>query len=277
MSYTFGGAATDDISVTSQVQFLTDNTVSFVAGWWYPTTLTATRAYWSAGDVAGSVVGGTTSEISMITDNATTDGVWDTASAGITVNKWWFIAWLAATENTTVPGAWRVWVGDEHNEPVQQTPTNTVTRVGNYTGSTNRTIGNLGTGSLAFQGDIGWVVTLVQNAVSSNSPLWVETSGAIATNEADLVRERWVLPIWRGKPDARFCINNGGSMTFSLLHIDMTQNPAVATQYSSGTSPNERPAITINGATFSENQPPIRFDPYWVHRRALPMRSTRRL
>lgn len=263
MSYTFGAGTGDDIAVTSALSLGADNTQVLVCGWWYPTTLTATRGYWSAGNIFGAEVDTTTSEIRMLTDN-TTDGVWVTSGAGITTNKWHFIAWLCATENTTVAGAWRVWVGDENTAPVIQTPTNSTPRNGNYTGSTAVAIGNKGTGVLAFQGDIGWVSIIAASAPGINSPLYIGTSGAIADAEAKLVEERWVLPIWRGRPDPMFCVPTTMAGSFTAIHMCFCQAGGPAAQWSNSTGPGNPLAMTINGATFSDNQPPVRMERDWV-------------
>ena len=265
MSYTFGAGTGDDIAVTSALSLGADNTVTLVAGWWYPTTLTATRGYWSAGSIFGAEVDTTTSEIRMRTDN-TTDGQWVTSGAGIVTNKWQFLAFLAATENTTVAGAWRVWVGDENTAPVIQTPAVSVSRSGNYTGSTAVAIGNKGTGTLAFQGDIGWVMLAAASAIGINSPFYVSASGVISDAEAKLVEERWVLPLWRGTPNPCHMVTTTPAGSFTMIHLPFDQQLSIASQWSQSTSPANPLAMTINGATWSENQPPVRLPRDWIHR-----------
>lgn len=265
MSYTFGGATADDIVCTSALNMGADNSASFVAGWWYPTTLTATRGYWSAGNVFGAEVDTTTSEIRLRTDN-TTDGQWVTSGAGIDVNRWWFLAFLAATENTTVAGAWRVWVGTADTAPVIQTPAVSVSRSGNYSGATTRYLGNKGTGTLAFQGDIGWGVFASTTTIGINSPFYIGTSGAIADTEARLVEERWVLPLWRGMPNPLHMVTATQAAAFSLVHMALDVLPAQARQWSSSTTPGGVGlAVTVNGATYSQNEPPVRLPLNWVN------------
>jgi len=264
MPYTFGGATTDDIAATGQLAAGADNTATFVAGWWYPTTLTATRGYWSAGNVFGAEVDTTTSEFRLRTDN-TTDGQWVTSGAGIAINQWWFLAFLNAAENTTVAGAWRVWVGRADLEPAVITPTVATSRSGNYTGSTAWAIGNKGTGSLAFQGDIGWVVTATCNTVGINNPFRIATSGTISDAEARIVYEHWVWPLWRGVPVADRMVTPGLTASFSLIHWPFDQQLAPAQQWSQSTTPGTPLALTVNGATWTENNPPpVRLPRDWI-------------
>jgi hypothetical protein len=179
MSYTFGGNTGDDINISLMINLGADNTTCFVAGWWYPTTLTAGRGYWSAGNIFGAEVDTTTSELRLRTDNSTTDGEWVTSGAGIVTNKWHFIAFMNASENTTVPGAWRVWVGDAITAPVIQTPAVSVSRSGDYTGNSAFYVGNKGTDTVAFQGDIGWVMVITTGNLGINSALFTPTNGVI--------------------------------------------------------------------------------------------------
>lgn len=254
MSYTFGGATTDDATGTTASNYGADNTSTLVCGWWYPTTLTATRGYWSAGNVFGAEVDGTTSEIRMRTDN-TTDGQWLTSGAGITTDKWWFLAFLNASENTTVAGEWRVWVGDINTRPTEVTVTNPTVRSGNYTGTSTFYLGNKGTGSLAFQGDIGWACILVCAAIGTSNPFTIQTSGVISNDQAEATYRRWIEPIYLGRP-LHYQYPTQGNGTFSVAHFDLTRRAGQRFQWSHGLNPNNGP-LTINGATFSENQPPV--------------------
>lgn len=254
MSYTFGAGNGDDINCPSSVNLGGDNTNGLVCGWFYPTTLTATRGYWSAGVTFGAEVDTTTSEIRMRTDN-TTDGQWLTSGAGITTNKWWFIAWLAATENTTVNGAWRVWVGDNDVRPTEVTVTNPTVRSGNYTSNGTVYAGNKGTGTLAFQGDIGWISFLTTTVVGINTAFGIGTSGVISNGEAELTYNRWVLPLWMGRPDAMKFITATEAASFTVIHMNFENQ--MATRWSHGTTPSTA-LLTVNGATPSYNAPPTR-------------------
>lgn len=256
MAYTFGGGTGDDITFTAPTSTGGNGIEGFVAGWWYPTTLTATRGYWSAGNVFGAEVDTTTSELRLRTDN-TTDGQWTTTGAGITTNKWWFLAFLYTCNNTGPAAAWRVWIGDENTAPVVQTPAVAVAAVGNFTGSTSRTIGNKGTGTVAFQGDIGWFLCLSNAGLSTTqSPFGILTNGALGVDQETRTESRFVMPLWSG----RFPIQNYalGSLTaaFSAVHVPL-ELPSYGRVWSSSTSPNPL-ALTINGATYTQNEPPVR-------------------
>lgn len=267
MSYTFGGATADDITGTTVFVSGADNGSCLVCGWWYPTTLTATRGYWSCGNTFGAEVDATTSEIRMRTDN-TTDGQWLTSGAGITTNKWWFLAFLSATENTTVAGAWRVWVGDADNPPAEKTVTNPTARSGNYTGNSNFYLGNKGTGTLAFQGQIGWACIIGSPAVGHSNPFSLGTSGVINDWEAQNTKIRWVDPIYRGSQSIGNYPTALLPATYCITHFDLTAPLGTKSNRSHTNAPANTPP-TINGATFSHNQPPRRLAHDWTNQLSL--------
>lgn len=256
MGFTFGGATSDDINVTGPVTAGADNTASMVAGWWYPTTLTATRGYWSCGTTFGAEIDSTTSEIRMRTDN-TTDGQWLTSGAGITTNKWWFIAWLNAAENTSVAGAWRVWVGDAETAPVEISVSNPTPRSGNYSGSTSYVVGNKGsTGTLAFQGDIGWVSWLLSSHTTlPNNMFNLAASGVIDQTEADWNLWNWVQPLWAGTPDIGRAHRHTTNWYVSHWNLDNAVGP-LAYNYMLSTGALTPFALTVNEATYTINRPP---------------------
>lgn len=258
MSYTFGAAASDRINLsTSQpVSWAVDNGSFLVAGWFYPTTLTATRKYWGAGAIIGAQVDTTTSEIRMFTDN-TTDGQWLTSGAGIVTNKWQFIAWHAATENTTVAGEWRVWVGDGDTPPTEVTVTNPTPRSGNYTASATSVVGNDTAGTVAFQGDISNVLMIAQNSANSANPLPRQTSGVISNAEAEYVLKKIVEPLWRGDFDPNVLITGAGN-NLNTVVFDLSSNPAVIRCVGGSTGSSAYASVTITGATFTQHEPPRR-------------------
>ena len=266
MAYTFGANTGDDISFTGQLAAAANNGGTVVAGWGYPTTLTATRKSGGAGTVVGAEGDTTTSEIRMRPDN-TTDGQWLTSGAGITIDKWWFIAGLAATENTTVAGAWRVWVGDAVTPPQEVTVTNPTARSGNYTGSSSWCLGNAGSaGTASWQGDIGWVVGATTNAVGIANPLGVITSGTLSNDDADRVYRRWVLPLWAGTPNADLIAAWSYAAAYALWHVPLDSPTAPVFQEISVTSTGTnmgRRAVTVSGATWTDHAPPRRLRADW--------------
>lgn len=272
MAYTFGGATSDDISnMTLAVAAGGDNTAHLVFGWFHPTTLTAGLGFWSCGNTYGSRIAAATDEIQMDTDN-TTDGMWETTDADITVDKWWFIAWLSCTENTTVVGQWRVWVGDINNAPTARTVVNTTARSGNYTGSQVFTIGNRGTGTVAFQGHIGSIASLVNNTVAINTWSTIGTSGVISAQEEDNVYRRFVLPAWARQPNMQYVKSSLFSSSLSLLTVDLN-TPLFRAYQHSQSAVDFQFVPTINGATYSElRSPPI--DPLWAYQ--MPFTPSRR-
>ncbi len=260
MAYTVGAGTCDDIAFSTGTSLGADNGSQFVCGWWYPTTLTATRGYWSAGATFGAEVDGTTSEIRMRTDN-TTDGQWVTSGAGITTDKWWFLAWLNASENTTVAGAWKVWVGDLQNPPVSVTVTNPTVRSGNYTGSSSCVIGNKGTGTLAFQGGVGWGAFMVTTTVGVLGPFGIRTSGVNDAYAEELTYRRRALPFLSGNPDISQFTPAANAAAMQMVHFsgDLTGR-----LYRRGQANVDAHSMaTLNGVTYSAAREPIPLNYAW--------------
>lgn len=203
MAYTFGGATSDDVtdgSLSSNIG--ASLTHVLVTGWFYPTTLTAGRGLWSASTVIGAEVAAATNEIVLRTDN-TTDGQWTTTGAGLTVDQWTFLAFLNSCNNSGPAAAWRVWSGTVEAPPVECSVAQDTAPVGNFAGSNNFTIGNKGTGTVAFQGDIESVIvgqhTSSFTVDKTQNVLPIETAGTITQAEADMIYQRLVWPIWNGE------------------------------------------------------------------------------
>lgn len=281
MSYTFGANTTDDMNMTASVSPGNGSSAALVAGWWYPTTLTATRCYWSAGLTAtGNIcaeVDTTTSDIRMRTMNVTTRGQWLASGANISIDKWWFVAWLMVTDNTN-GGAWRVWVGDAETCPVELTVTNPVARSGNFSNtSSSWALGNASaTGSLAWQGDIGWMVTAVAVNVGTNNPLGNTTAGSISNDNAAFVYDRWVAPLWLGRPDGSRMVPVLLSQSFNINHMPLTSPTApLCTEWGNNTNGvlmNRRSILGVNGVTYSDNMPPKRLPEDWPNNLYMPVR-----
>ena len=67
MAYTFGAATGDDITWTDTgSSWGTNGQAGLVCGWFFPTTLTATRGLFSVGTVHRIEIDATTSEIAKI-------------------------------------------------------------------------------------------------------------------------------------------------------------------------------------------------------------------
>ncbi len=264
MSYTFGAGTGDDITSTIGVSTGGDNTLALVAGWFYPTTLTATRALWSWGNTTAGVIDTTTSELRVILAAGTTPGQYTTTGAGLVVNTWSFLAWLISTETTGPVNAVRIWAGNETNLPTELTITLATTPVGTPAGTASKTVGNKGTGTLAFQGDIGWISFFGIQNIFFNSFATVETSGTITQGEADNTLERWVKPLWLGCPRVpMFTSSIVAASAFSVVHFPL--NGTVAYGWSNSPNPDSEVEFTVNGATLSQNTPPTAPPANWPH------------
>ncbi len=262
MAYTVGAGTGDDIAFSTGTTLGADNRSCFVCGWWYPTTLTATRGYWSAGNTFGAEVDTTTSELRLRTDN-TTDGQWTTTGANITTNKWWFLAFLNATENTGVLSPWRVWVGDVENPPVAVTVTNATAPAGNFTGSSACVIGNKGTGTLAFRGDVGWSVFIATDSASHLSVTGVNTTGVIDADVEYRAYQSLVLPFWSSNPDFLQMKPSPTTGQWIILHNTMDFQNRHFRRGHNGTI-DMNGAATVNGATLSQQREPRPLAHNWM-------------
>lgn len=254
MSYTCGAATGDDIAMT--LSSMGANTAScFVAGWWKPTTLTATRGLWSAGSIFGAEIDTTTSELRLRTDN-TTDGQWTTTGVGLTVDEWKFLAFANSCSNTGPTATWVVWSGTGETAPQQVTVTQNTAPSGNFTGSTAPVLGNKGTGTLAFQGEIGPAV-FARHSASIAGYVPTTTAGTIAQEGIDVIYERLVLPIWSGiwcPPWLRQPrLNNNTATTMFVTSLDYAL-PAEVDVVTGTTQPFG--TITRNGVTLSQERCP---------------------
>lgn len=257
MAYTFGAGTGDDINLTTAATMLGNSRFTFVCGWWLPTTLTSTRGLWSAGNTARIIVDTTTSQLRLVTDN-TTDGIW-TAPAGMATNVWSFIAVLGSFTNTGPAAAWRVWVGNWPNAPSEITVTQSTAPVGNFTASSAFTIGNVGTGTVAWQGDIDEIYWY-NAATQARGLVEAAALGAITQAEADFVFQRWVLPLWLGAgwggcPTGlpTFWQQDANAHQFGYIPLGIQR---VGYTYDTNTAVQAYTALTVNGATLSQNRCP---------------------
>lgn len=252
MSYTFGANAGDDINFTGGYSLNADNATCLVAGWFYPTTLTAGRRYWSAGPVFGAVVDATTSEMQLLVDG-TTDSVWTTSGAGIVTDKWQFIAFLSSIEVTGTVDEWRVWVGDESTPPAEVSLNHTTLRSGLSGSSTAYTLGNAGsTGVVAFQGDIFSVSFTACTA--GQGPLFVETGGTISQAAADRILRDLVMPIWEGRATTLAVTPGMTSSNYATEAFDLASPTGIMVHRNRAVGSQELAAI-FNGVTYTGNRP----------------------
>lgn len=255
MAYTFGGATTDSVLWTGQND-MGNAGIGLVMGWWKPTTLTATRRYWSAGTVTGMAVDTTTSELRLTSDSFSgTDGVYTTTGAGITTNSWWFIAAMVSCAVTPTV-QWKVWVGSVTTAPVEVTVGTTTAITTNLNGPLgNFTIGNTSGGSVAFQGDIDQVL-LVNSAdtAGTGNAFQAGTLGTITTAEAQWTLERYVWPYWRGtSPDPSLFL--GQTNTFAN-HWDGAFGSVARAWHRKTAGTGDPITPTYSGVSFSSERAP---------------------
>lgn len=263
MSWTFGGAASNDMNWATQCSVGGDSTAFLVCGWWRPTTLTNPRSYFSFGNVITARVAPTTSEIQLVSDNATTDGVWTTSGAGIVTNAWHFLAVLGIF--TTADAIWRVWKSTGVDNPpagVTVVTPPTTAPSGNNAGTGTFYLGNAGTSTAnSFQGQIGSCsLYSVPNSTLPN-PLRITSFTTLSTDEEAFILNEYVIPAWLGEPFPAVgnrSVFGGTPPTWQMAHFDLEQvvTPRPFVWGNSTFSPGGVPA-TIQGATFSQERPPV--------------------
>lgn len=263
MPYTFGAATADDVAFAKAFVSGGNGQAAFVWGWWMPTTLTATRGLWSLGNTIGAEIDTTTSELRLRTDG-TVDGQYTTTGAALAVNKWSFFAFLFTTNNTGMASKWVVWMGTEDTAPREITVTQATAPTVGFTGNATFYLGNKGTGTLAFQGDIacgGCRGTQVTGA--GLGPFLLAAQGAITAAEAEFTLNRYVLPAWLGeKPLVGPCVRARGTLIDTgsgdnVTFINLDTTPATAWEWREQIALAAQVQVpTINGATPSLKRGP---------------------
>lgn len=227
------------------------SSATLFAGWFLPTTLTAGRGFWSAGNIIGLEVGGTTSEVVGRIQSAT-NGVYTSSGAGIAINNWYFIAHYIDATNTGPNSNQFLWIGTIESPPVEQTFTQTTAPVGAFSSQTAMVVGNKGAaGTTAFQGEVGNCFLATQST-NTRGPFNLSAFGPtgkdanqLATEKAGLLNN-FIIPWWRGEPlptrgrDFAFsgATANLFTMYAALLDYDgaTTQTPGVSFQSGVGTN-----------------------------------------
>jgi len=271
MALTFGAATSDRVVLTTPRVVHSDSDPLFMYGWFYPTTLTAGRHYISCGafstNFSGVRVGSTTSELEWTSDFSTTKPVWGTSGAGITVDKWWFIACLT---NGTVTGpndGCQIWLGDAENCPVALTPTRSTAPVGSPATTTIFTIGNgFNTGAnVAFRGDIadaGWVCadTWASNAQTTHLLGQTASNGDVDAGMIDYTYEHWVKHLWANEYPyheiGKFESSSGSRWNWTHWCGIGTGDIALQRGYAFGGGYDRFNPPTVTGATLSARRHP---------------------
>lgn len=263
MPYTFGGGTGDDFNITATTAGATAS-VELVTGWFYPTTLTAGRGLWSWGNVAGCKIHTTTSELQLISDN-TTDGLTTTSGLGLAVNVWHFLAFLGTFNDTGPVNAWRVWKGTIDFAPTVIATVATVAPIGNHVGSLTWYVGNLGTGTVAFQGDIANVTFMHGAGTGATAGLLAPISmGALTQADEDIVFNDLVLPLYRGEYNRMETFDSARPRWFAELSSTAVYGRPSAINLET------LQLAGVNGATVSANncpRPPISRPAWPWHRR----------
>lgn len=265
MAFTFGAGVTDNISSSGlNSSFFATNRVGLVGCWIRPTTLTATRVLWGTSAVYTLAIDTTTTSLRLTLDAVTTDAVY-TFPAALAVNTWTFVA-VAWCMGTGPAAAVRAWVGTESGGPVEQTVTTATAGSGAWNaGGSTLTVGNAPAGSLAFQGDIGGFISMVDsNTANTNVLVGIISSGAaISQAQADALLGVYVTPMWRGDTGpilgmGRTALNPGSQLGVAHVMSLDTGAPGGGPWTQKEGVQNVR--ATVTGATSSATRTPHSFD-----------------
>jgi hypothetical protein len=207
-------------------------------------------------------VDGTTSEIRWIFDAATTDGEYVTSGLGMVIDQWQFLAFFAAMESSGNLVTPRIWRGTVDEPPVMFTPSVSVSPAGNWVGQNTVYVGNHGTATTAFQGDIGSVSFLTVRSSGATQPFSVITNGTLDADIERNIEKWWVNPIWQGR-SPQFFRPPAVATQWMMAHIALDGDIALASQV--GETLSNYPTITTNGATASQRRPPRQLPRAWIH------------
>lgn len=264
MAWTFGAAATNDVTFTVALNTGPANSAFLIGGWWYPTTLTAGRGLFSFGNTLGAEIASTTSELLIRSAHGTTNGQWTTTGAGLTVNQWQFIAVYMGFAASGTGTAVKVWSGTTELRPVACSITNGTAPVGTAAGGTNFFLGNKGTSTTAaFQGDIGnTFLALANGAITSTlGPFNTAAYGTVTADEEQFLLDRFVAPVWRGAAypwtGADTGFRTGTSWDMHYINMDHIGAPRLTRFVSSATQQSANSSFTLDGVTKSAQRSPV--------------------
>jgi hypothetical protein len=128
--------------------------------------------------------------------------------------------------------AWRIWAGTWDTAPAEVTVTQVVAPASTVSGSSTLYVGNAGTGTLAFQGDIADVIALVSlGSGDINHMIPHVTRGTITNDEAEYLRQLIVEPTWRGDYSyvGRCATRQASSSTYGFALMRLS-GPALSSQ-----------------------------------------------
>lgn len=204
MPAVFGAGVGDDFKPGDATSW-SSGVATFVFGWFYPTTLTAGRGYW--GCTSGTTharVATATDEIDFVFNRTTTDAVWSSTDADITVNNWWHISAFFRSSGSAWMLPPNVWIGTPTSPPVAKTVTSSTAGSGSTSSSaTALGFGNTGpSDSNAFEGDIGHVGQMhhFNESTPTLNFFLVDgvSSSALTTEETEHIYRTYVIPTWQG-------------------------------------------------------------------------------
>jgi len=263
MAYNFGTTGTDVITQSLSTPNTWPVGIGLIAGWWYPTTLTAARTYWqlaTLGNPARLEVDTTTSNLRYYTGSQTTNGQITATGTPITTNRWWFFAVLSNQPLGTA--GLRIWQANETDPPTEMILATSVTPTGSTSvNAITLNIGGQATSNTAFQGDIENIFVVSGSSTPTiGDPLSGigNSANTISTNEALFIRRRFVDPMWRGNFDVSRLGFKETDGSF-IAHFPLVEQSAMRMRRGSttaSTSGLQNLSPTISGPTISSRRSP---------------------
>lgn len=269
MPYTFGAANNDRASISLLAGQSGQNNVVLTCGWFLPTTLTAGRFLWggTTGTLTtrGCLIDTTTNQLALRYTYSTTNSEIRTSDAGLVAGKWSFVAVLFIAVSNGNASVWRAWAGDVETPPYELTLTTVTAGVGSSVDPSVITPGNSGSNSSvvsAFQGDLAQIDRIAWGMSTAPANPFRVTAGPISDDTALQCLQWFVRPIWLGKLPLRHCVppsqsGNANSEWEYLRWVANNGAPAYRWgQQAGGAGGSIHAAVTINGATWSQNGHP---------------------
>lgn len=268
MPYTFGGATSDVITLSPATAFLSGNTQTLVAGWYYPTVLTAGRALFGLSSTRLEI-DTTTTQLRSVGAQATTSSqsTYSLTSVPLSINNWFFIAWY--TSRAGANETHDMWIGTETLPPEAMTRTAVVAGSGSLTIASAMTIGNQTSNTASFQGDIANLAFFYQvtSTFGAGAPLEASNGGGSrTTSDLELILRKVIKPLWQGTFDMRSLASNP-AMNMWAYSIPLDSDVALRYQTQSNTASSPSQSMTVSGATLSQTRPPTLAADGWSVRR----------
>lgn len=265
MPYTFGANSTDRITISQSQTMFSSGFPTLIAGWFYPTTLTAGNVLWAAGTIQTRIqVDTTTSQLRYIGGQATTSSVATYSGNVINTNEWVFIAYY--TNRNVSTEAPIIWQATASSPPIAMTRSVVTAGSGNVQSATSLVVGNQSISPAnPWQGDIANFSVIFSSSTGIGQILEASSLGSQTTAQVELIKQKIVDPLWRGDLSNRMLLTDArpaSSRSHVAMHAGFDNDVVRIHRRGINPSPSTFSA-TIVGATRSQNRCPNTISENW--------------